>query len=210
MNSRFSSKVISLIAAGMILVAPATALAQYPVEKPPQRRIAIDKFVFNPNVNQFVDNINVNQFLFLPGQEVKFKLEVKNPGDEELQNVSVSDRLPSIVTFVSGPGSYDKNSHTVNFVIDKLGKNETKSFEIKAKVKEEKDVPSNITCVTNVAEVRFDKGNMEQDSASFCIQKKVLEVVKTLPKTGPESAVLLFTMSVASSAAAVYLAKKSQ
>jgi hypothetical protein len=51
--------------------------------------------------------------------------------------------------------------------------------------------------VTNVAEVSFDKGNMEQDSASFCIQKKVLEGIKTLPKTGPESALLLFTMTVA-------------
>src|SRR3989344_2169343 len=132
------------------------ASASYGEEKPPTPRIMIEKWVWNPASNSFVENLSVNQFLFLPDQDVKFKVEVKNTGDKDLEKVEVTDKLPKEVSFVSGPGSYDKEKHSLTFIIDKLNKGEAKSYELTVKVKKAEDLPSNVFCMSNLAEVRAE------------------------------------------------------
>lgn len=182
--------------------------ASYGEEKPPTSRIMIEKWVWNPGSNSFVENLSVNQFLFLPDQEVVFKVEVKNTGNKDLNNVEVTDKLPNEVIFVSGPGNYNKDNHDLWFKIDKLAVNESKAYELKAKIKDAESLPSNVFCTSNLAEVRADN-MVSQDTTSFCAQKKVLGVVKELPKTGPGSLVMMLGLTIVSSGAAIYFAKKA-
>lgn len=185
------------------------ANASYGEEKPPTPRITIEKWVWNPGSNSFVENLSVNQFLFLPGQEVTFKVEVKNNGNKDLDNVEINDKLPNEVNFVSGPGTFDKDKNVVSFKIDKLFVNESKAYELKAKIKDADSLPSNVFCTTNLVEVRADN-MVSQDTASFCAEKKVLGVVKELPKTGPDSLVMMLGLTILSSGAAIFFAKKAK
>lgn len=185
-----------------------TAHAGYGEETPPTPRVIIEKWIWNPGSNSFVENLSVNQFLFLPDQEVVFKVQVKNTGNKDLNNVEVNDRLPNEVTFVSGPGDFNKDNNTLTFKIDKLSVNESKAYEIKAKIKDADSLPSNVFCTSNLAEVRAEN-MVSQDTTSFCAEKKVLGVVKELPKTGPNTLILMLVATIASSGAAIYFAKRA-
>ena len=103
--------------------------------------------------------------------------------------------------FVSASfGNFDKNSRTLRMNIDSLKNGETKTFELRGKVRPGNELPANSTCQTNLASVSVNNMNC-QATASFCSQKQVLGVTKTLPATGPTqtlpllgaSALLLFT-----------------
>lgn len=184
------------------------ANASYGEEQPPASRIMIEKWIWNPGSNSFVENLSVNQFLFLPDQEVTFKVEVKNHGNKDLDNVEVNDRLPNEVWFVSGPGDYNQDKHTLTFKIDKLKAGESKAYEVKAKIKGADSLPSNVFCTSNLAEVRAEN-MVSQDTTSFCAQKKVLGVVKELPKTGPNTLAIMLAMTILSSGASIYFVKKA-
>lgn len=192
----------------LFVISVSIAKAGYGEVTPPTPKIMVEKWVWNPGSNSFVENLSVNQFLFLPDQEVAFKVEVKNTGNKDLDNVEVNDRLPNEVIFVSGPGDYNPDKHTLTFKIDKLSVNESKAYELKAKIKSADSLPSNVFCTSNLAEVRADN-MVSQDTTSFCAQKKVLGVVKELPKTGPGSLVMMLGLTIISSGAAIYFAKKA-
>lgn len=209
MKFNFNKFIGAALTVFLFFIAVNVASASYGEEKPPRARITIEKWIWNPGSNSFVENLSVNQFLFLPEQEVTFKVEVRNHGNKDLDNVEVNDRLPNEVEFVSGPGDYNKDKHTLTFKIDKLKAGESKAYEVKAKIKHGDALPSNVFCTSNLAEVRAEN-MVSQDTTSFCAQKKVLGVVKELPKTGPEGLVVALGITIASSGAAMYFAKKSE
>jgi hypothetical protein len=53
--------------------------------------LQINKEVWDSDNNQFVDNLNLSSHRFAPGDEVIFKLKIKNVGDATFDTVHVKD-----------------------------------------------------------------------------------------------------------------------
>jgi uncharacterized repeat protein (TIGR01451 family) len=199
----------AVVAALTLSSAPAFGSGTYSTPEQPRAKIMIDKSVFNPSSNSYVDNLSVTQHNFLPGQEVKFKLVIKNTGDKDLWSIDVSDKFPKEVEFVSGTGNYDKNSHTLTFKVDGLKPNESTDREIRVKIKNAADIHSNMQCPTNFAEAKVEN-MIDQDTAQFCVSKQVLGETKELPKTGVGAFGMLISSTVIFAGAALALARKKQ
>ena len=155
----------------------------------PTRQVLIDKKILNPQNNQFVDNLNIEQHTFLPDQEVTFRVTVTNVIQAELKNLQISDKLPDTLNFVSTSfGNYDNSSKTINFKIDNLKVGESKTFEIKTKVKSGTELPGNITCQTNLARVTVNN-LVDEDTSTYCVSKQVLATTTEIKKiTAPKPA----------------------
>lgn len=152
----------------------------------PGGHIFIDKKVQNPKNGEFVEILNSLDVTFAPEQEVNFRIEVKNTGSSDLNNVIAQDRLPGNTNFISGPGSYDKNTNVLSWSIDKLAPNESKFFQIKLKVKSRGELQFDIACMTNFVQAQKDK-EVAQDTSVFCIQSQPLKSsppVTEMPRTG--------------------------
>lgn len=175
----------------------------------PSGNLSIDKKVRHPRTGEFIDSISSSDATYLPDQEVKFRIEVKNTGGQDLFNVKAEDVLPDFVDFISGTGDFDSGSKTLRWTIDKIGPSESKFFEIRVKVKSAANLPDlNINCVTN--QVRVSKDSMNaSDTSSFCIQTKILGEVKVLPKTGVSHTEIALIGSILSAGLAIVAAKKS-
>lgn len=163
----------------------------------PSESILIDKLVALPNgattkggttTYTYVDNLSSNDKRFSPGQEVTFKIKVKNTSSRTLNVVKVKDTLPAYLTFVSGNDTVSAGSFTSG---------QEKEFIVKARVASQDKLPTDksIICVANKATayevVSTSKGGVDQqgltdeDTAQFCIEKQVQNVTN-VPKAGPE------------------------
>ena len=199
---------------GLALFVPATASADSGCPNVygsscPTGNLSINKTVQHPQSGEFLDAISSTDTTFLPEQEVKFRVEVKNTGSADLTDIWVDDKLPDYVTFVSGTGNFDNNTNKLWWKIDRLNAGESKTFEIRVKIKAASHLPNMaITCMTNHS--KAVKDNMTaQDTASFCVQTKILGVTTELPKTGPSSFTIMLGLSIISSLLAIKLAKGS-
>lgn len=164
----------------------------------PTGNILVNKTVKDPVSGNFVDNLSINDAKFAPEQVVQFRITVTNVGNTSLSNISVKDIFPEFVKFISGVGTFDDASNSLNINVDNLNGNESKTFEIAVQVTTKDRLPNDkgIVCATNQA-IASISGIQKSDNSEFCIQKqeqvtkgglKVLtpvEVKKT-PATGPE------------------------
>ncbi len=181
------NKVFALFPILLFFVFVPSVFAQYigATTTQPAKQFLIEKKILNPQNNQFVDNLNLEQQTFLPNQEVTFRVTVTNVIQSELKNIVVTDRLPDALNFISTSfGTYDNTIKTITLKIDKLKVGENKTFEIKAKIKPEAELSNNVICQTNLARGRVSN-MVEEDTATFCIQKHVLQNTSSLPTTGP-------------------------
>jgi len=146
--------------------------------------ILIDKTVKNPETDNYVDNLGVNDPKFAPGQEVSYRLEVKNNGQGTFSKVTVKDIFPSYLDFSWGPLGWNNDTRTLQFDIYNLKAGESRRYEVMAKVFDKERLPAdkNFICVVNTASVEAD-GKTDSDQAQICFEKKVLGV-KVLPPTG--------------------------
>lgn len=188
----------------VLILSPARALADYFVPQgagQPVAQLVLNKQVQNPQTGLFVENLTVTDAHFLPGQEVNFRIEVRNTGGNELKEINVKDVLPDFVDFVSGSG---------NFVVDKLGAGESKSFDMKIKIRAQVDLPKNqLTCLTNLAQASVNQ-IFTQDTSVFCIETQVLGIAGELPKTGPGNVLPVLLASSFSLIMSIFLFKKSR
>lgn len=197
--------VATALLAFIILITPPVSADYVGPQPSPVGALFLNKTVRHPDVSVFVENLDITAPHFLPEQDVFFRIEVKNVGNKDLVDMIVKDVLPDQLIFADDP-----NKRIMEFKVDRLTPNESKFFEIKARVKSQKDLPNNnITCVTNVAEARVEN-LVNQDTSVICIESKVLGVVKTLPKTGITNFEFLLGGSIISSALAIFLMRKSQ
>lgn len=147
--------------------------------------LLIDKKVQNPSNQLYVDNLGVNDPKYSPDQTVNFQINITNTGSQTLNKVTVKDILPSYVSYVSGPGSYDANTNTLTFETTDLKANETRTFTVTGKVASSNSIPQNqgVSCVINQAQGIVD-GKASQDNAQFCIQQPTTPVSGTGPSKG--------------------------
>lgn len=158
--------------------------------------ITIDKKVQKPGSKDFVDGLSGNDAKYNPGQEVNFQITVQNVGSDKITNLVVTDTLPQFVTFVAGPGSYDKNANKLTFVVASLESGQSQTIYIKTKIVDNVTFPDKgFTCVTNFVRGTEQSGINVDDSTLFCIERplKIYQPVlgvKQTPSTGPEAAAL--------------------
>lgn len=123
------------------------------------REISITKLVKNNNDGtSYRTSVDAEH-----NDRVNFKVSVKNTGDTTVNNVKVTDRIPSGLTFddsVSGDGtpSFSGSTLTVNF--GTLTKGQTKTVEFAARVTEDND-----TQICNTARATGDSVNSVEDQA---------------------------------------------
>lgn len=162
--------------------------AQAPVISKP---IILDKRVLDPKSAQFVDNLVGEQYRFLPGQEVKFRIEVKNTGSGDLTNIILKDILPAGMSLGSGEGVYNASGNVLTVTVDRLRPGESKFWFITATMRGDKGgVVANLTCFNNKVEAWIG-GEMVSDTASACVQSQVLGEVSELPVTGVASTLVI-------------------
>lgn len=184
-------------------------------------KFVLDKKVLHPETSgkgeteKYVDNLSINDPKFAPHQTVKFELTVTNTGNNTLNELTLTDILPSYVTFVSGPGTYNKDSNTLTFKVLNLNANESRKFIIETKVKDANSLPNaqGVVCVVNQASVTFEKDE-SKDNSQFCIEKTVTNtvmpapVITQTPSTGAGSLALIGLIPAA--VGGLFLRRKSK
>jgi len=151
--------------------------------------LQIDKEILDPcYAGAYKDNLYLTDYLFKTGDYVTFKLTVKNVGDDTLNNVRITDNLPSFL-FFTGETPHE-------FTIDHLNPDESESFEVKARVVAESQLEADRICGVNTAEVWADGDQHDKDTSQVCATKKVLGV-SVLPETGDNTPLIIFGASLA-------------
>lgn len=182
----------------LLLFFPVTPThAQYvaPLTSQPNRQMMIEKKILNPSNNQFVDNLNIDQHTFLPNQDVTFRVTITNVIQADLKNIVVTDQFPQLLSFVSTSfGNFDDKTRTILFKIDSLKAGESKTIEIKAKIKPEIEISSNVTCQSNIARAMVNNMS-DEDTATFCVSKQVLITNTQMPTTGPADTLPFMVLS---------------
>lgn len=171
--------------------------------------LTINKQVYNPKGKVYVENLTTTDPTFGPGSEVTYRLIVKNGSGETFNPVTVRDTLPNYLTFVSGPGTYDSKTRTLEFKLENVIAGESRTVEILAKVADANAFPTgkSLFCVVNVAEARA-LNRFDSDSAQVCLQNG--EVVKTtLPVAGFNDLMVLLPFAGIGLGGLALLKKKS-
>jgi len=124
------------------------------VQCPRVGQVLIDKTVRNPSTGVFVDNLGPTDPKYHPQWTVTFRLVIKNSGDQTLDKITVTDKLPDYLDFTSGPGNYNSHSKTLTFDIFNLAGGSSQTFEIKGRVVHTAVLPAdkNVVCVLNNVE----------------------------------------------------------
>lgn len=183
----------------------------------PSLSILIDKMVGKPtSVTKggttevdYVDNLSPSDPRFNPGQEVFFRLKVKNTSNTTLTNVTVKDIVPLYLEPVEGPGTYDANSRAITFDAGDFTADQEKVYILKMRILAQDQLPADkgLFCLVNKAQA-YDGGVSDEDTAQFCVEKQVLAVQK-VPSAGPEMGILLFSGEMIALGVGLFLKKRA-
>ena len=164
--------------------------------------LQINKEILDPRYTYtYRDNLYITDYQFKTGENVEFKLTVKNVGDDTLTNVKVDDSLPSFL-FFTGETEHE-------FTIDQLNPGDSKEFIVKSRVVSEFQLEADRICGVNTAEVWADNDEHDKDSSNLCATKKVLGVTK-LPETGVNTPAIVFGASLTTALVGLALIRLSK
>lgn len=214
----FSATVLTLGFAFFMLTSPVQAqYGQYGGQPAPVQTILIDKMVGKPSVPtkggvvtvQYVDNLTPSDPRFSPGQEVMFKLKVKNTSNVTLNNVTVKDYVPAYIDPVEGPGTFDSTNRVITWDAGSFTPGEEKTYFIKMKLVSQDNMPANkgLFCLTNKGQV-YNGYASDDDSAQFCVEKTVVGVT-IAPKAGAEMGFALMGLNAIGIYVGMKLKKKT-
>lgn len=148
-------------------------------EEQPARQLVVDKQLKSSSTNEWQDNLPASQIVLKEGDLVDFKIIIRNSGDEELKNITVTDELPSFLSFIFGPAQ-PNDQNQLSWQIESLAAGEEKSFTIRTKISGTESASQEGTfCLMNKALASAESGEGDEDTASFC-----LVGAKKLPKAG--------------------------
>jgi len=184
----------------------------------PVESIMIDKQVSRPTSQtkggtiqyNYVDNLTPSDTRFKPAQEIYFKLRVKNTSSITLNNVMVTDKIPSYIEPVEGPGAYDATSRVISFNAGTFNSQEEKTYTFKMQWVAQNKLPADkgLICVSNYAKA-YSLNASDEDTAQACVEKQVVGV-KAAPKAGPEMTLLLVAGQLGMLSLGLKLKKKAQ
>lgn len=210
-------KILFLIFAFIILkIIVANVNAQYG-QPAPSYSILVDKMVGKPfqtkggvtDVN-YVDNLSSSDPRFAPGQIVYFKIKIKNTSSSDITNVVVKDFVPSFLTPIEGPGSWDVNTRTINWNAGDFRVDEEKIYYLKMQINSQNQLPAEkgLFCLVNKVSASTAQ-TADDDSSQFCLEKQVVDTVKKVPSAGPEMGLALLTGQILVLSAGLFLRKKT-
>lgn len=189
---------------------------QYGGQCPPAPSILIDKMVGQAIMTKggvtnvtYVDNLTPSDARFRAGQQVYFKLRVKNTSSVNLINVTVKDYVPSYLQPIEGPGTYDASTQTITFNAGNFVPNEEKIYYLTMQVFPQDRLPADkgLFCLVNRVLASTDQTS-DDDTSQLCIEKEVIAVAK-VPSAGPEMGFVLLTGELVVLGAGMILRKKS-
>ena len=155
-----------------------------------------------------VDNLASNDSRFAPGENVYFKIKVKNTSDVKQSNITVKDVLPAYLEPVNMP-NYDANTRTI-ILADNLSLEAGKGtvFTVNTKVVAQNQLPADqgVMCVYNKA-YGSNASVSDEDAAQFCIEKQVIGVT-TQPSAGPEYGMGLLALQMIGLGSGLYLKRR--
>ena len=175
---------------------------------PKDSSFVVNKLIQLPGKGgNFVDNLTITDSLFSVGQQIMFQIKVKNTGNAKIDRITVVDTLPSELTLVAGPGSFNAQNNTLTITVDNLEAGKEAIYFITTKVVNLSDNK----CPVNQVVATASNGASSQDTASFCAEKtnqpiQPKPVMKKQPETGPEAAVAAILPMIG--AAGFYIRKK--
>lgn len=151
------------------------------------QRLSIDKMVSRTANTDFSDNLSASDYRFKPGQEVYFRITVKNLSKNRLTKISVTDELPDTLEFLkidNKDGSFDKINRTVTINAGTFNPDQEKPYIITAKIASQSALPSQsgLFCPTNRVTATVED-ELDADTSQFCVEKQV-EGVSKIPTTG--------------------------
>ncbi|MEK7577459.1 MAG: hypothetical protein AAB492_02450 [Patescibacteria group bacterium] len=163
----------------------------------PQNHIVVNKKVRHPvNMNLFIENLTSNDTAYSPNDTVEYDIAVSSTSNVNYSEVIVSDTLPSYLTFDGGPGTYNKETNILTFTLTNLNAGTTVRTRFTAKVKSSTAFSQDLTCnVVNYVKVTGPDGQTDDDTASLCVQTRVLGVT-TLPVAGFEDYAFMIPFAV--------------
>jgi len=161
--------------------------------------ILVDKMVGKPNGTTkggqisytYVDNLTPSDPRFKPGATVMFQIKVKNTSNTTLNGIIVTDKIPSYIEPIEGPGAYDEKTRTISFDAGSFAPDQEKVYNLKTQLYGQDKLPADkgLFCATNYAKAS-NSATSDDDTAQFCVEKEVLGV-KAAPKAGPEMNILM-------------------
>lgn len=161
----------------------------------PGQQILIDKLVAQPGTangkgGEFVavykDNLLLSDPRYAPGDQVVFKVVVKNVSGTTLKNIVVKDTIPAYVEPMVGPGTYDAKTRTVTYTIAELKPNEENVQYMKMQIFPQNKLPANESVIKQLNNVEVRVNTLQDtDSSQFFTEKQAIGV-NEVPKTGPE------------------------
>lgn len=99
--------------------------------------LTIDKKIEDPLSGQFLDALTYTISDQSEAENLIFRITIKNTSSNALSNISLTDTLPSVFTYVSGNGKYDPAKKTFTDTINKLEKNQSKEYTLRVTINPE-------------------------------------------------------------------------
>ncbi|PIS08912.1 hypothetical protein COT75_04135 [Candidatus Beckwithbacteria bacterium CG10_big_fil_rev_8_21_14_0_10_34_10] len=204
-----------------ILLAPQKVWATQYGEIEIEKKISLDKKVFNPQDQIFVDNLSATQYLFPADDKVVFQIKVTNTNNEKIDKVIVRDTLPLDYLKLYDSGSFTiLDNGELRADIYNLEPGQTVELSLTAKVLKQEELPqaSGYYCAYNIAQAWIEGINgTYQDNSLVCLKTEgyittkgglPLEV-KTYPEAGPaDSLLILLGSGILALTGSIFLKKK--
>lgn len=136
------------------------------------KRFSLDKKLKNLS-GAYVDSLGINDDKFGPNSEVVFRILVVNTTNSTLKNLTLTDILPSQLSFVSSDndGKFDPQNHSVSVNIASMDKNEQKLVTIKTRTPGADTLGDSPLCLVNQAFGTQGRDKAD-DNSRFCISKQ--------------------------------------
>ena len=201
----FSLLITAFVILVLSLTSPFKAHAQYYSEGNQNKAISVDKKIRSvSDGGDYSNNIEKNTKLFFDGDVVEYSISIENIGSQTLNNIQVIDSLPTNLSLIFNPGTFDKTSNKITWSINPLKSAEVKTYLIRAKIIDSTKLNiaiNDAVKLTNVVDVRSDTGKSDSDNASFYVGKG------SIPKTGNGALIIQTILVLGTGTGGFYLRK---
>ena len=224
----FKKTILSLLTISTLILVPTSQVIAQSYGGTPNTPdcLSIDKMVSNPaitNTIEYVDNISPSDVKYQANATAIARIKVKNTSNQIVPAVTVTDEIPSYISYFAGPGVLSADGRILTIALGDLQAGEERYMYITYKTAQAGDMPSDksLICVINKVSVQGSICNRDEDSAQMCIEKSVtkgginptyteqLQAVKTAPKAGPEMGIALLGLNGLIGTIGYILKKKS-
>lgn len=170
--------------------------------------IIVDKTVQKPGTSDYVDNLSVSDPRYKPSNYVMFRVTIKNASTVNFGGMTAKDYVPSYLTPIEGPGTFDSSTRTVSWDPGAFAVNEEKVYYFKMQIAPQANLPADkgLFCLVNKAQA-WSNTTTDDDSSQFCIEKQVSTPPK-VPSAGPELGLFLLSGEILSLGTGILMSYK--